>query len=132
MNTREQFPKSFFLHSREEVAKELSVSRAMVYYIEKQALKKVLRALKAKQIVKEDFLWVMKEKGMFNDLLLWIKKLWNQTGAVSLVPEATPEVVVPKNSAWRKRASVKKVQPVLVKKKPAVKKAPKKWQLVTI
>ena len=56
MNTREQFPKSFFLHSREEVAKELSVSRAMVYYIEKQALKKVLRALKAKQIVKEDFL----------------------------------------------------------------------------
>jgi hypothetical protein len=68
----------------------------------------------------------MEEKGMFNDLLLWIKKLWNQTGAVSSVPEAVPEVVAPKNSAWRKRASVKKVQPVLVKKKPAVKKASKK------
>jgi hypothetical protein len=62
---------------------------------------------------------------MFNDLLWWMKKLWNRTGSVYLVTEIDVEPVV-KKPVPRKKASVKKTQPVLAKKKPAVKKTIKK------
>ena len=61
---------------------------------------------------------------MFNDLLVWMKKLWNQIGTASLVTEIKLEPV--KKPVVKKKPSVKKTQPVLAKKKPAVKKVVKK------
>ena len=62
---------------------------------------------------------------MFKGLLLWMKRLCNQTGKSSLASEIKPEVVAPK-PVPKKKVSVKKTQPVLAKKKPGIKKTVKK------